>query len=282
MPLSLKRAVRVCAAIAGWLLFDFGLYHLLSLLPSIPYAHVFGPDSPETLIGLLLLAGNLVIFPILLIYWWHRRRGRWIEEEAERWLAERSARFRKPESTGAKKIRRAVLWLPSLLAIVVILFEPEAMGVVSHLFFVGRTVRLSEYRVRTPLTSFLIYWGGAPSLNLMIGRGIFRAGLSAWWRNGYQFESLYFNARPISGDSDFRSYIYGYTRNERVVSERIVPFANGTLTCREIGYFGKFARSPDVADVRCLSSERDFRAEFYGSRKDVNNFYELLERVTHP
>src|SRR5262245_22117568 len=90
MPVSLKRAIRVCAAVGGWLVFEIGLLYLLFLAPSIPYAYMFGADFAELVFSVAFLASNILI-PILLIYYRHRRRDRWIQEEADRWLANRLA-----------------------------------------------------------------------------------------------------------------------------------------------------------------------------------------------
>jgi hypothetical protein len=57
---SLKRAGRVHALLAGWLLFNLSFLYLDSLVGSIPYTHVLGPSFLDHVLTVVLVAGNIV------------------------------------------------------------------------------------------------------------------------------------------------------------------------------------------------------------------------------
>jgi hypothetical protein len=273
MLLSLKRAVRVCATVAGWLLFNFAISYLLSIAPSIPYAHIFGPDFPEGVLALVLLSGNLLVIPIFLIYYRHRRRDRWIQEEADRWLARRARK-----STGAMRWRgrlvRKVLWIPSLFALAAFLFLPEALGMGLHLIFRG-TADLNGHHIEVPIT----WWAfagphatGDLYLVARVGKGIGRVGFLPYWRHEPPLSSMGFYA--ISDPANDHSHDKP-PAEEIVVSKRVLPFGGDALTCWEL------AVTADVIRIDCVTSSNDFTAGFGGERADVSAFYKVLETATH-
>jgi hypothetical protein len=268
MLLSLKRALRVTGAVAGLVLFDFGFAYLAAHMYD---SGVLAPEGFAQQVLPLVFLGINILVPILLIYYRHKKRDRWIEEEADRWLAKRLAQRTRPSNVWFRKAGRALLWLPSLVALAVVLFEPEAMGIVSHLF-VDRTVRLGNYSVPSSLTWFIErhdrLW-----LSVLTGKGIGRTGPSVYWRQGYPFSSFSFGAQLRPDD---HLQLYGW---ETVLSERKLAFGDETLTCWDIGY-KPVPRDLDVAEIRCLASKNDFSAYFYGRRADTPVFYEALQNVT--
>jgi hypothetical protein len=151
VPLSLKRALQVSAAIAGWILFDFGF---LSLTLVVESAGLFNPSEYfDTIVAITFLGSNILIAGFL-IYFRYRRRDLWIKEEAERWLANRPEKLTGPARGWSREARCRLLWIPSVVALLVFLFLPETMGIVSHLFS-GQTFKLNTQSLRPPLTSFI-------------------------------------------------------------------------------------------------------------------------------
>lgn len=220
MSLSLKRALRVSAAVAGWLLFDFGFLCLILIAEN---AGLFTPgEFFPTIVAITFLGSNILIAGFL-IYFRHRRRSLWIKEEAERWLANRSEKLTAPARGWSRKARCRLLWIPSVLALLVFLFLPETMSIISHLFS-GQTFKLNTHRLRPPLISFIssrqnLY------LSVLMGRGIARVGPLPYWRHEPPFSSLFFYA-----NHDRLKYDQFLTR-DKVLLERTLPFGDEMLTC---------------------------------------------------
>jgi hypothetical protein len=274
MLLSLKRAGRVFAAVTGWLLFDFLLVYLSSVMPCVPYAYTLGPDFPELAFAVVFLASNILIIPICLIYYWHRRRDRWIQEEAERWLAERSAQSGTPVGIWSSKMRRRLLLLPSLLALAVFLFEPEAMGIVSHLFD-QQSHDLNDHRLHLPFSSFVRSYENL-YVSALIGRGIGRVGLLRYSHKGPSLSSLFFYAiRNPRLDHD-RDWLL---TSDSVRSRITVSFGSEMMTCADVTS-NLDASESKLVHIMCLSSNNDVSADFYGLPIDLNIFYEVLKTST--
>jgi hypothetical protein len=276
MLLSLKRAGRVLAAITGWLLFNFVLGYLDFVVPSIPYTFAFGADFLEIVFAVVFLSGNLLIIPFCLIYYRHSRRDRWIQEEAERWLAKRSAQSGTPVSIWSGKMRRRLLWLPSLLALTVFLFEPEAMGIVSHIFD-RQSHDLNGHLLHTPLTSF-VHNQGNLFVSALIGRGIGRVGPLPYMRKSMPISSLFFYGVVNPRLDHYRDW---FLTSDNVRSRRTLPFGSETITCADVTS-GLDAPGSDLVEIACRSFNNDISADFYGIRDDVNEFYEILTTSTEP
>jgi len=215
-----------------------------------------------------------MLIPMFLIYFRHRRRDRWIKEEAEEWLANRSERRSAPTRTWPNKVRRGALLVPSIVALAVFLFLPESMGIVSHLFS-GRTVELNNHRLHTPVTSFIRSYHNS-YLNVLIGRGIGRVGLMPYWRQDPPFSSLFFYAilDPLNDH-----YSDEFLTREKVILERTMAFGDETLTCWQIIPKSGPVESDFIA-VSCVTSKNDLTASFYGSRRDATVFYKILDDAT--
>jgi hypothetical protein len=259
--LTLKRALRVFAAIAAWILLNVGWSYVAYLLFGRrgPGANDVG-DVEQSLFTLAFIGSNLLI-PILLIYYRHKRRDLWLREEAERWLAERSS----PRTQLWRRRLRPLLWIPSTVALVVFLFLPELMGVTSHLYS-GSTFILNGHRIHPPLTSFIR--GNDVGVRALIGRGIARVG----FREAFSSQLLFYAAtktdKPLS--------LYS---NEVALETRTLPFGRETLTCRHIGWKSDPKQS-EFINIRCIASTNDFGATLWGSPADVNIFYRVLQNAT--
>jgi hypothetical protein len=273
MLLSLKRAGRVFAAITAWLLFDFGLVYLVSLAPSIPYAHVVGPDFPEQLLVIVFLASNFVVIPFFLISWRHRRRDRWIEQEAERWLTRRRHHSTSVMRRRDRLVRKA-LWIPTLLALAVFLFLPETFGMGLRLIYRG-TANLNGHHIEVPITWWAFvgpYRRGDLYLSARVGKGIGRVGFLPYWHREPPLSSMLFYAVPDPAND--RSHGKP-PAEEWVISKRVLSFGKDALNCSEL------ARFTTQVTINCVSSSNDFTASFGGERADVSAFYKVLERATH-
>jgi hypothetical protein len=276
MSLAFKRFLRVFVAIAAWLFLDFCLGYLASVL--------FNPD-PFAGIGFLTTAvllaflGVNLLTPILLMYCRHKRRNIWLREEAERWLAARSAKPITPAKRRLQKLRRGMLWVPSIFALWVLLFLPESWGIASHIVE-GGSVNLNGNRIAIPLTWVITSNGnisGQSFAQVLVGRGIGRVGFIPYLRR----EELIAHLSLHGLSYDQRDHGYSpVPRNANILSSRTVAFGTESLFCSDIAY-GKGPRlDSDQAEIYCATPASGIVVYFYGSRTLSNEFYGLLERVT--
>jgi len=271
--LPYKRAARLCATLTGWFLFDYAFVLAMDHWGDSEF-FAEGGIAAEFLL-LCFLAINILI-PIVLIYIRHKRRAKWIEEEAEEWLANRFATPIPRTNAWPRQVRRHMLWIPSLIALAVFLFEPETAGIVSHLFY-GRSVALDHYRFQFPLTSWITYSGGN-GVVAILEPGIARVGPISYWQKGPPISSLSIHLIYNSIDGNSRRP----SDSEKIVSRRTIPFGKETLTCWDI-FPSRYLRSSlpnvDIADITCLASTNDFVMYFAGRRIDASIFYEILEKA---
>ncbi len=224
---------------------------------------------------LLFFLAIIILIPIVLIYIRPKRRAKWIEEGAEEWLAIRLATPIPRTNAWPRQVRRNVLWIPSLIALAIFLFEPETAGIVSHLFY-GRSVTLDHHRFQLPLTTWITYSGGNGVVAILVS-GIARVGPISYWQKGPPISlfDIYLINDPIDDNSR------GHSDSEKIVSHRTMPFGKETLTCRDIvpsRYLRSSLPNVDIADISCLASTNDFVMYFGARRVDASKFYEILEK----
>lgn len=268
MSLLRKRALRVFTVIVTCLVWEVGLIFILA------FASDHFADGRD-LFDIMFFGGNILI-PTLLIFYRHRRRDQWIKEEAENWLAHRLAQAIAPTNNWQRTFRRGMLWMPSLIALSVFLFLPEAMGIVSHALD-RRSHDLNDHVVHPPLTSFLRSYENL-YVSAMIGRGIGRVGPLAYLHKEPPLSSLFFYAigNPrLDHDRDW------FLTSENVRSRRTVPFGSETMTCADVTS-NLDALKSKLVHIMCLSSNNDVSADFYCLGADVNIFYEVLKTSTEP
>jgi hypothetical protein len=245
--------VLALASAAGYFIDEHG-YHRIAVIGAV----------------LGLIAGNAVVVGSVL-YYRYKTRNRWVQAEANRWLARRS---RQPSDTyqRRKKLVRRLLWIPSLVAMVVFLFLPEAIGIVQHLSNTG-AASLNHHRIQVPLT--WCFRSGGNYLVATTEKGIGRVGPLQYWRGDPPISEMRFFA--LSGPSKSRPYD---EPPERAItsSRRTLPFGMEMLTCWEIVAARHYL--PPQVSIQCTSSMNDFIATFEGRRADVSGFYDLLERAT--
>jgi hypothetical protein len=175
----------LCAILTSWFLFDYGFVLAMDHWSDSEFLAEGGIAA--ALLLLCFLAINILI-PIVLIYIRHKRRAKWIEEEVEEWLANRLATPIPRSTAWPRQVRRNLLWIPSLIALAVFLFEPETAGIVSHLFY-GRSVTLDHHRFQLPLTSWITY-SGASGVVAILESGIARVGPISYWQKGPPISSF--------------------------------------------------------------------------------------------
>ena len=78
------------------------------------------------------LIANAVMFG-LFSYHRSKTRDQWIKDEAQKFLSARSSQNDALPSTWRKKLRRGMVWGPTIFALGVFLFFPEILGIASHL-----------------------------------------------------------------------------------------------------------------------------------------------------
>jgi hypothetical protein len=266
MALLRKRAVRAFAAIFISLFWELGLIFILALV-----SDYF--EGSEDLLTIIFFGTNLLI-PALLIFYPHRWRDQWIEEEAENWLVQRSAQAIAPSKRWVRTLRRGMLWAPSLIALSVLLFLPEAMGIVSHVFD-RQSHDLNDHRLHLPLTSFARNYGNL-YMNALIGRGIGRVGPLPYLHKKPPMSSLFFWAVQNPRLDRYRDW---FLTSDNVHSRRTLSFGSEMMTCADVTANVDASKS-DLVRIMCLSSNNDVRADFYGLRTDVHIFYEVVETST--
>ena len=260
-----RKAVALLAFIAVYLFVVVGLQAFI-------YTVFLGASFYVSAQVIALVTGNALMFG-LFFYYRHKMRDRWINDEAEKWLASRSLQQGTPASPWRKKMRRGMLWAPILVVLVVFLFFPEALGIASHLF---RKLRLDHHRLDISLT-----WIVANNSNRYIWvvavQGIGRVGLASYLRREEPVSEMTFSA------ASYGAYNAQPPAHAKVLSKQELPFGNEVLICWDIIPFADTRPNPidpAFAEIICSAAKNDFAARFSGWRTDSPIFYEALQRVT--
>jgi hypothetical protein len=167
-----------------------------------------------------------------------------------------------------------MLWTPSLIALSVFLFLPEAMRIVSHAFDL-QSHELNGHVLHPPSTSFLRSYENL-YVSAMIGRGIGRVGPLAYLHKEPPQSSLFFYAIGNPRHDHDRDW---FLTSENVRSRRTVSFGSETMTCADVTSDFDALKSK-LVHIMCLSSNNDVSADFYGLGADANIFYEVLRTST--
>lgn len=153
-----------------------------------------------------------------------------------------------------------------------LLFFPESMGLVSHLFYPSAIV-LNGHRVRPPLLSLV---GESPNLYMsaMTGRGIGRVGFAPYWHMNPPLSDMLFYAQNPSEHLPLT-----YFANEAAALDKTMNLGDETISCWRISR-GYETPPPDFLRLECRTSRNDFLAGFAGPHEDANIFYAVLESAT--
>jgi hypothetical protein len=256
----------------------FVLAYLFVGVGSLVLAQSVFSGSPAPALAIALVTSNAVMF---VLFFHHRRetRDRWINDEAQNFLASRSLQSGTPLSTWRKKIRFGMTWAPTVFVLVVFLFFPEFLGLISHLS--GRP-SLDHFRLEIPLTWIIADVSSSYIDSRLVGsetwivaaKGIGRVGLAAYWRMEEPISEMTFSAAPYNPNDVW------FPARAKVLSTREVSFGNGTLTCWDIiPYPGMRPTDPAFAEIICPPGKNGFGAHFSGWRTDTIMFYKTLQRV---
>lgn len=203
-------------------------------------------------------------------------REEYICTEAEKWLAERRGgddlwRRRR------KFLKRWAVWIPTVTVILACAFLDYTWALASHLLHPGQG-RLIGYEVSIPITWTFPYPypgssdnGGHSIVVASRFRGLLTAyrGVYAGDRPPFEVSRMNFRSVP-SGDP------IAMKPASQVMSERTLPFGNGTITC-----FEEVPPRWMVAAryINCSTSTGDFSGDFSGRDEDAAEFYRVLESV---
>jgi hypothetical protein len=271
-----------------WLFCLIGEFFVLALAfaAGISVADRGYPRIANLSAALGLIAGNAVLVgPIL--YYRHKTRHKWVEAEAERWLAHRgrsSDEGRRFDRLVRKLswAQRYLLWAPSACAMFVLVFFPAATQIrYGH--------RVGNFTIPLPWSWTILqeyrddaqpYWMEA----LMSREGVGRFGVNPFWSVNPSFSEAWFVTAP---DGTFGPDRRGRERERARIAEiskRVVVLRDFTLTCWEfLRSYPSYPPSSGNWEVECESPEftryHDFRADFVGRQADISGFYNVLRRV---
>ena len=231
--------------------------------------------------AIALVTGNAVAF-VLLFHHHSETRDRWINDEAQQFLASRSLQGGTPLSTWRKNIRRGMIWAPTLFVLVAFLFFPEFLGIVSHL---AGQPSIDQYRLEIPLTWIVADNSSSYVDSRLVGsevwivaaKGIGRAGLTAYWRKDEPVSEMTFSSAPYNPNDVW------LPSRLKILSKREVPFGNESLICWDIIPYPDTRLKPidpAFAEIICPPGKNGFGAHFSGWRTDSPMFYTSLQRVT--
>jgi hypothetical protein len=215
--------------------------------------------------------------------WCLRRLRRWsAESEAERWLAERQRGNATDERKWRNRGVRVALLVPATAVLLAFLFLPEVWGGLSHLKYRGLG-NLSGYQVKVPEAWIVSYKENARSdgsswVNGFTGRGIGRGG------NPFRNDALsYWRVGTSSfNQSERTDYDRWPPTPGEIINRRTFALANERIECTDYWSHQRWgltqSEAAALAQVSCDSTGR-FRASFYGSRRQLPEFYGMLGQV---
>ncbi|SRR5579871_7053519 len=228
------------------------------------------------LVVFLLLLGPFLIGAANYFIYHRIIREEYICTEAEKWLAER----RGGDDLWKKRrklLKHWAVWIPTVTVILACAFLDYTWALASHLLHPGQG-RLIGYEVSIPITWTFPYPypgnsgnGGHSIVVASRFRGLLTAhsGVYAGDRPPFEVSRMNFRSVP-SGDP------IATKPATQVMSERTLPFGNGTIKC-----FEEVPPRWMVAAryINCSTSTGDFSGDFSGRYEDAAEFYRVLESV---
>lgn len=204
-----------------------------------------------------------------------------INAEAERWLFERQTRAALHKRASRNRAVKAAVCIPVLTVLLIFLFLPETLGLVSHVSQ-PRVAELSGYLLKIPWTWAVNDYrvklpDGRSWVAGMAGRGIAR-GTNPWrWdsMSGWTFGTKSYDG----SDEDVTSY--ALPKKYKVVEQRVFTIGNEQIVCIDYQPLYDWP-TPDwyqmIAHVSCSGPGR-LSASLDGSRTQVRIFYNILTGV---
>jgi hypothetical protein len=226
------------------------------------------------------LMANALMFGL---FFYHRSKTRdqWINGEAREFLAARSSQDGAPLSTWRKRVRRGIVWGPTIFVLGVFLFFPEILGIVSHL---SGQPSLDHYRLEIPLTWIIVYDSQTyldsrlmrSDTWIVATKGIGRAGLGAYWHKEEPVSEINFYFAPHDSPDAW------FPGHAKVLSKQELSLGNETLICWDIIPYPDTRPKPidpTFAEIICPAGKSGFGAHFSGWRTDYPKFYNALQKL---
>jgi hypothetical protein len=252
-----------------WLLADFAVLYAEFSFES------WGADQLSAELGVLFLAANLVLIPGSLILCRHRRRAKWIREEADRWLAQGTPGF-SPKSRSRRRPFRRILWTPAIVVFLIFLFFPESWGLASHCYE-DRSVTVDGNRTSVPLTWAIARNDRSPQfVDAIISKGIARSGFISYFRKEQPIAWVFLGS--VVHDQHAQGFDARYFR---LIASRKVAFGNDVLKCDDVASRFSASDASAPADIRCRGEITTISASFVGSRELSHEFYAVLDAATN-
>ena len=171
---------------------------------------------------------------------------------------------------------RYALCIPSLLALLVFLFFPEAWGALWHIS--NNKHSLPGYRVPVPATWFVIY--GDEASNHLSGMG--GTGIAKGYRLHHYLYVPLSNWDITVAPFDPVKHARNELANEPVVSSQSISVGNESMTCTEHSpqhLYGLWNISPSqLVYVEC-SGVGQLRASLFGDRAQLSTFYKMISGI---
>jgi hypothetical protein len=240
-----------------------------------------GPVRDAAVVIAFVFANFLMNF--LLIYHRHKTRDRWIEAEASRWLRRRSQGTSIAASRWQRKLKRSILWLPSVCALLMLTFLPLATHITIH----PSSHYLPEYRIPIPWT-----WTAVPVCvgekcmvdAVISSEGIGRVGVTPFWHNA-QLSMVAFASVMLPDYYDASDYMPRGLDTSQI--KRVdLKLGNAPLSCWQyLSQHDLYDRQligipADVSAWHVVCANRSFWASFFGMERDLPVFYNVLEHIT--
>lgn len=179
-------------------------------------------------------------------------------------------------TANRKRIRRALLWTPSILACLTSMVAPEMAAIASRLTS-NRAVNISQYRVRVPLTWFIEH-NGNTQFSAMTASGIGRIGFQRYWRREVPISDMGFYLVPHPEENLAKNVPLD---NDTILAKHSFLLGNESLNCWDLVEHNKFVgprpNDPSMALIKCTSDSEHFYAYFDGWRGDTAVFYKTLQ-----
>jgi hypothetical protein len=180
-------------------------------------------------------------------------------------------------NANRKRMRRALLWTPCILASIIAMFAPETAGIASRLSSTQTVLLSHNYRIRIPLTWFIEYNDNA-HFSAMSAPGIGRLGFQRYWHGEVPVSDMSFYPVPYPEKCFSKNLMLA---GDTVLAKRSFSFGNESLNCWDLVEHTKFAGSrptdPSMALIKCSSDTEHFHAYFDGWRGDTPTFYNVLQ-----
>jgi hypothetical protein len=180
------------------------------------------------------------------------------------------------QPTTRKRIRRAFLWTPCILAFLISMFAPETAALVSGLRS-NRTVKFSHYRVRIPFT-WVIDRDDEMGISAFTAPGIARIGFRRYWRREVPVSDMGLYVVPFPEQNLSKNVPLD---DDTILAKRAFSLGNESLTCWDLIEHNKFVGShptdPSIALIKCSSDSEHVYAYFDGWRGDAAVFYRALQ-----